>query len=76
MTNPNKCIKKQKHHFTNKSPQVKAITFPVVMYRCESWTLETECQRTDAFELVLEKILESPLDSEEIKPVNPKENQP
>ena len=46
------------------------------MDRCESWTLETKCQRTDVFELVLEKILESPLDSEEIKPVNPKENQP
>ena len=46
------------------------------MDRCESWTLETKCQRTDAFELVLEKILESPLDSEEIKPVNPKEKQP
>ena len=26
--------------------------------------------------VVLEKILESPLDSREIKPVNPKENQP
>ena len=26
--------------------------------------------------MVLEKILESPLDSKEIKPVNPKENQP
>ena len=26
--------------------------------------------------MVLEKTLESPLDSKEIKPVNPKENQP
>ena len=26
--------------------------FPVVMYRCESWTIKnTECQRIDAFEL-------------------------
>ena len=31
---------------------VKATVFPVVMYRCESWTIKkAECQRTDAFEL-------------------------
>ena len=31
---------------------VKAMIFPVVMYRCESWTIrKPECQRTDAFEL-------------------------
>ena len=31
---------------------VKAIVFPVVMYRYESWTLKkAECQRIDAFEL-------------------------
>ena len=31
---------------------VKAVIFPVVMYRCESWTIrKTECQRIDAFEL-------------------------
>ena len=31
---------------------VKAIVFPVVMYGCESWTVEkTECRRIDAFEL-------------------------
>ena len=31
---------------------VNAMVFPVVMYGCESWTIrETECQRTDAFEL-------------------------
>ena len=36
-----------------------------------------ECQRIDAFEIVLlDKTLESPLDSKEIKPVNPKGNQP
>ena len=30
---------------------VKAMVFPVVMYRCESWTIkQTECQRIDAFE--------------------------
>ena len=56
---------------------VKAMVFPVVMYACESWTIKkTEHQRIDAFELVLEKTLESPLDSKEIKPVNPKGNRP
>ena len=36
-----------------------------------------ECQRIDAFwTVVLEKTLKSPLDNKEIKPVNPKGNQP
>ena len=31
---------------------VKAMVFPVVIYKCESWTIKkAECQRTDAFEL-------------------------
>ena len=31
---------------------VKAMIFPVVMYRYESWTIKkSECQRIDAFEL-------------------------
>ena len=31
---------------------VKAMVFPVVMYRCESWTIKkAKCQRIDAFEL-------------------------
>ena len=31
---------------------VKTMVFPLVMYRCESWTIKrAECQRTDAFEL-------------------------
>ena len=31
---------------------VKAVVFPVVMYGCESWTIEkAECRRIDSFEL-------------------------
>ena len=31
---------------------VKSMVFPVVMYRCESWTVKkAECRRIDAFEL-------------------------
>ena len=41
------------------------MVFPI-MYRCESWIKKAECQRIDAFELYLEKTLESPLDSKEI----------
>ena len=56
---------------------VKAMVFPVVMYGCESWTIKkAEHQRIDSFEMVLEKTLESLLDSKEIKPVSPKGNQP
>ena len=56
---------------------VKAIVFPVVMYRCESWTIKkSEHQRIDAFELWYWRRLESPLDPKEIKPVSPNRNQP
>ena len=52
------------------------MVFPVVMYGCDSWTRKkAECQRIDAFELMLEKTLECPLDNKEIKPDNPKGNQ-
>ena len=56
---------------------VKAMVFPVVMYECESWTMEkAEHQRIDAFELwCWRKTLESPLDCKEIQPVNSKGNQ-
>ena len=53
---------------------VKAMVFPVVMYRYESWTIKkAECPRIDTFELL--KIPKSSLDCKEIKPVNPKGNQ-
>ena len=57
---------------------VRAVVFPVVMYECESWIIKkAECQRINAFQImVLKKTLESPLDCKEIKPVNPKGNQP
>ena len=33
---------------------VKTMVFPLVMYGCEGWTIKkAECQRTDAFELML-----------------------
>ena len=47
---PKQHIKKQKHHFANKVRIVKAMIFPVVMYRCESWTIKKAGhRRIDAF---------------------------
>ena len=46
------------------------------MCECESWTIKkAERQNIDAFELVLEETLESPLDYKEIEPVHPKGDQ-
>ena len=53
------------------------MVFPVVMYGCESWTTKkAECQKIDAFKLLLEMTLKNLLDSKEINPINPKRNQP
>ena len=49
---PNQHIKKQRHYFATKVRLVQAMVFPVVMYGCESWTVQTaERRRIDAFEL-------------------------
>ena len=47
------------------------------MYGCESWTLKKaeKTKNWSFWTVVLEKTLESPLDSKEIKPVNSKGNQ-
>ena len=48
----------------------------MVMDRFESWTIKkAECRKLDAFRLWCWRRLESPLDSKEIKPVNPKGKQ-
>ena len=45
-------IKKQKIKLPTKVHIIKAMVFPVVMYRCESWTIKkAEHRRVDAFEL-------------------------
>ena len=77
MTNLESILKNRDIILPTKVHILKAIVFAVVMYRCESWIIKkAEHQRIDAFKLVLEKTLESPLNSMDIKPVNPKENQP
>ena len=70
------CIKKQKCHFANKGPYSQSHVFSsshIWMQELdhkEGWALKSWC-----FWIVLEKTLESPLDSKDIKPVNPKGNQ-
>ena len=45
-------IKKQRHYFGTKVSLVKAMAFPVVMYGCESWTVnKAEHRRIDAVEV-------------------------
>ena len=74
MTNLDSILKSRDITLPTKVCLVKAMVFPVVMYRCESWTIKkAECQRIYAFEMCW--TLESPLDCGEIKPVNPKGNQ-
>ena len=52
MTNIDSLLKSRNITLLTKFHLVKATVFPVVMYRCESWTIKkTECQRIDAFEL-------------------------
>ena len=73
---PRQHIKKQRHYFVNKGLSSQSYVSPVVMYGCESWTInKAECQRIDAFELWSWKKLESPLDCKEIQPVHPKGDQ-
>ena len=57
---------------------VKAMVFPGVMYGCESWTIKKAWALKNLcfWTVVLEKTLESYLDSKEIQPVHPTGNQP
>ena len=54
------------------------MTFPTVMYGCEELDhKESGAPKNWCFwNVVLEKTVESPLDCKDIKPVNPKRNQP
>ena len=76
MTNLDSILKSRDITLPTKVRLAKAMVFPVVMYGCECWTIKkAEHQRIDAFELVLEKTLESPLDCKEFQPVHPKGDQ-
>ena len=66
---PRQCIKSKDITLQTKVC-IQSYVFPVVMYGCESWTInKVECWSTDAFKLWCWRRLESPLDFKEIKPV-------
>ena len=75
---PNSIFKSRGITLPTNFHRVEAMVFPVVIYRCESWTIRTSgvlknwCFQTVA----LEKTLEGPLGFREIKPINSKGNQP
>ena len=52
MVNLDSILKSRDITLPRKVHLVKTMIFPVVMYRCESWTIKkAECQRIEAFEL-------------------------
>ena len=52
MTNLESILKGRDITLPTKFHLVKAMVFPVVMYRCDSWTIKkAECRRIDAFEM-------------------------
>ena len=52
ITNLESVFKSRDTSLPTKVHIIKAMVFPVVIYRCESWTIKkAECQRIDAFEL-------------------------
>ena len=54
MTNLDNTLKSRDINLLTKVSILKAMLFPVVMYRCESWTIKkAEHQRIDAFELCI-----------------------
>ena len=75
---PKQCIKKQRHYFANKGSSRQGYDFSIShvwmweLDHKESWTLKNWFFWT----VVLEETLESSLDCKEIKPINPKRNQP
>ena len=74
MTNLDSILKSRDMTLPTKVCLIKSMIFPVVRYRCESWTIKkAEHRRIDA--LVLEKTLGSPLDCKKIQPVHPKGDQ-
>ena len=75
---PRKHVKKQRHHFADKGPSSQSYGFSSSNVRMwesdhkEGWLPKNWCFQT----VVLKKILESPLDSMKVKPINPKGDQP
>ena len=77
MTNLDNILKSRDVILPTEVHLVKAMVFLVVMYGYESWTIKkAECPKQMLSSCELEKTLESPLESNEMKPVYPEKNQP
>ena len=75
MTNLDSILKSRDITLPTKVHLVKAMVFPVVMYRCESWTIKkAECRELLLLNCGVGR-LENPLDNKEIQSVHPKGNQ-
>ena len=74
---PNIDVKNQRHYFANKGPSSQGYGFSC----CHVWIWELDYKESSELKswcfwtVVLEKILESPLDYKDIQPVHPKGNQ-
>ena len=76
MTNLDSVLKSRDITLSTKVRLVKGMVFPVVMYRCENWTVKKlNIKELMVLTVVLEKTLESPLDCKEIQPVHPEGDQ-
>ena len=74
---PRQHVKKQRHHFADKGPYSQSYGFSSHVRMWELDHKEGSVPKNWCFPIVvLERTLESPLDSKEIKPGNPKGNQP
>ena len=51
MTNLDSILRSRNITLLTKVHIVRTLVYPIVMYRCESWIIKAELQRTDAFEL-------------------------
>ena len=76
MTNLDRVLKSRDITLPTKVCLVKAVVFPVVIYRCKTWTIKkAERQRMDAFQLwCWRRLLRVPWTARRAK-VNPKGNQ-
>ena len=76
MTNLDSILKSRDVTLPTKICLVKAIVFPVIIYRCERWAIKkAECRRIDALNCGVGEDSWESLGHKEIKPVYPKGNQ-
>ena len=78
MTNLESILKSRDITLSTKHHIVKVMVFPLKIYECESWTIKKKWMPKNwRFQsVVLEKTLDRPLDSKDIKPIDPKGNRP